>query len=441
MSGARFGWAGIALVAVLGSVPAASAQPADLFIEAELDPPQVYVGGEARLRLRLYRAAGVIHGTLRLPALGDAADVTLLGPIRTYATERSGKTYEVLERSHVIVPHRSGRLVIPGAEFESAQRYAELFTQGAGGARSESGAHTAHGPQHELKVREPPAAAAEPWLPVRRLTLGETWSRDPDALTAGTAVTRTLILRAEGIAAERLPKLEMVAHPALLVHHDQPEVITEYLAEGMASRRVQRIVLMPVAEAHVELPALGVSWWDVNADVARTATLDGRVLRLHAAVAPVAMPRQSEPDVQAPAMPWWALAAGTALLASVLWWRWRTRASRAARTRLRAACRRNDAPAARDALRDWGRAVALAAPQLVQRIGAAWPDEGARAQLGALDEALYAGRAWDGDVFWRAVRPWLRTAVSQRQAPESPRRPLLFRLQGRSAVVEDDVRR
>ena len=52
----------------------------------------------------------------------------------------------------------------------------------------------------------------------------------------------------DGIAAERLPKLAMAAHPALLAHHDQPEVVTEYLAGGMSSRRVQRIVLMPLAD-------------------------------------------------------------------------------------------------------------------------------------------------------------------------------------------------
>jgi len=67
------------------------------------------------------------------------------------------------------------------------------------------------------------------------------------AHAAGTPVTRTLVLRAEDIAAERLPRLEMPAHPSLLVHHDRPELATEFLATGMTGRRVQRIVLMQVS--------------------------------------------------------------------------------------------------------------------------------------------------------------------------------------------------
>jgi len=31
-----------------------------------------------------------------------------------------------------------------------------------------------------------------------------------------------------------------------------------------------------------------------------------------------------------------------------------------------------------------------------------------RAELAALDAALYAGRGWDGETFWKMARLWLR---------------------------------
>lgn len=429
----RAGWKMAALLAVLSAcASSARAELADLIIEAELMPERVYVGGEARLQLRLFRAPGVTHGVLRPPALGDAAELTLLGPILTYTAERAGVLYEVLERTHVIVPRRAGRLVVPGAEFEGALRYAEVF-----GRVAAIKPPSAHGPQRVLEVRPVPAGAGEPWLPARRLTLEESWSRDLDALSAGTPVTRTLILRAEGIAADRLPRLEMAAHPALLMHHDQPEFATEYLAAGMTGRRVQRIMLMPVAAAEVALPALSVRWWDVGADAPRTATLAGRTLHLHAMIAPAAVPREVPASVAVPAMLRWLLASIVALVAAALWWFLRARALRAARGQVRAACRRNDARAARDALIGWGKVAALAAPGApalpVHRIGAAWPDARARAQLAALDAALYAGGAWDGAEFWRRVRPWLRKPAARRGVPASPLPPL-FRLQARGGV-------
>ena len=396
------------------------ARASDLFIEAELVPAQVYVGAQARLVLRLYRAPGVAHGTLRPPALGEAGELSLLG-VRTYSAQRSGAVYDVFERSNIIVPHRAGRLVVPGASFEGALNY-EVYNRATGTVP-----RTARGPEAVLEVLPAPAGAGEPFLPARSVALEESWSRDPDALATGTPVTRTLVLRAEGLAAERLPRLEMAASASLRVHHDQPELHTEYLETGMVGRRTQRIVLMPVGEGEVVLPALGVRWWQVEADAARTASLPGRTLRLQSAIAPAAVPAPAPAGVS-PRTVLNAFAALLLLVSAVgLWLYVRNQAAHDARARLRAACRRNDARGARDALLEWRVAVGTA-PVLVQRIGAGW-DASARAQLQALDAALYAGREWQGKAFWRGVRPWLRRKAARRSAPAAPKLPPLFRLQ------------
>jgi len=54
-----------------------------------------------------------------------------------------------------------------------------------------------------------------------------------------------------------------------------------------------------------------------------------------------------------------------------------------------------------------------------------------RAQLAALDAALYGGGALDGKAFWRAVRPWVRRNPARRAAAVPPALPPLFRLQAR----------
>ena len=396
------------------------ARAADLFIEAELAPAKVYVGAEARLVLRLYRAPGVAHGTLRPPALGAAGELSLLG-VRTYSAQRSGAVYDVFERSNIVVPYRAGRLVVPGASFEGALSY-EVYNRATGTVP-----RTARGPETVLEVLPAPAGAGEPFLPARSVTLEESWSRDLDALSTGTPVTRTLVLRAEGLTAERLPRLEMAASASLRVHHDQPELQTEYLATGMIGRRVQRIVVMPVGEDEVVLPELSVRWWDVEADAGRTASLPGRTLRLQSAIAPAAVPAPAPAGVS-PRTVLHAFAALLLLVSAVgLWLYVRHQAARDARAKLRAACRRNDAHGARDALLEWRVAVGMA-PVLVQRIGAGW-DANARAQLQALDAALYAGREWQGKAFWRGVRPWLRRKTAWRGAPAAPKLPPLFRLQ------------
>jgi len=397
--------------------------PPGLLLEVELEPARVYVAGEARLRLRLLRLPGMPYGALRPPAFGEAAEVSARATVRRYELVRSGVTYQVIERTHAVVPRRAGRLVVPQAELERAMRSVGVEERDAGAARAA---------KRSIEVRPVPAGAGEPWLPARRMTLEESWSGDLEALAVGAPVTRTLVLRAAGLAAERLPRLEMAAQPRLLAHHDLPELVTEYLDTGIAGHRVQRIVLMPLDEGVIELPAVSVRWWDVGADAPRVASLERRSLRLGPAVLSEA-PRGEPAGRSGRAVLRVFAAVITLLSVAVLWWYLRTQPQREVLRQLRAACRRNRASEARDALIVWWKLVAPGAPvPLVQRFGDGW-DARARAQFGALDAALYARREWDGKAFWRGVRPWLRKRPARRAAPASPALPALFRLQARGA--------
>jgi hypothetical protein len=419
-----------ALLAVLcAHALVAGAVPAKFVIEAEIAPRSVYVGAEAVLRLRLLRVPpSAAFGVLRAPDLREVADVWPVEQTRWSEARRDDGLWQVHERAYVVVPRRPGRLVVPGADLEGPLRQAQAAGLALGATR---------GPQLALEVRERPPTASEPWLPARRVLLEESWSREPAALSVGTPVTRTIVLRVEGIPAQRLPQLEMPAYPALRVHHDRAELATEYTADGTTGRVVQRIVLVPLDEGEVALPALSVSWWDVQADAARIAALPARTLVLRSA--PAAAPLAAAEDVSPQNLLRTAAVSLAVLLAGWLWWHALAQERLQARRQLRAACRRNDAPGARDALLQWRRAVSGdAGPSLVRSVGADW-DAGARAQLGALDAALYGRRAWDGKEFWRRVRPALRKASSRRVAP-APRPGPFFRLQGH-ATADGEIAR
>src|SRR6185295_11969449 len=190
-------------------------------------------------------------------------------------------------------------------------------------------------------------------------------------------------------------------------------------------RVIQRIVLVPLDDAEVVIPVLGVQWWDVAADASRTATLPARRVRMQSAFVPAA------PDLS-PGVPRAIAAAFAMLLAVAVWWRVRKEPLRDARALLREACRKNDPRAARDALVQWWNAASPGAtPRLLQTIGRGW-DDAARAQLGALDAAVYGKHRWDGKEFWRRLRPWLRRRLSSRAAT-APLRPAFFKLQATDA--------
>jgi len=388
-------------------------------VEAELEQGRIYVGGETILRIRLARAPGMPYGILRPPAMGDALEVWSLGPARWFQTQREGVPWDVHERTYLLVPRRGGSVTIPGAEVEGPLRRQALPREAA----------ALRGPSLTLEVRPVPPGASEPWLPARQVTLDESWSHDPASVPAGAALTRTILLRAHGVPGQRLPRIEMAAQPGLRVHHDQPELATDHRESGTVGRVIQRIVLVPLDDAEVVLPVLGVQWWDVVADASRIATLPARKLRMQSVFSPAALP--AAPDLS-PAVPRAIAAAFAMLLAVAVWWRVRREPLRDARTLLRDACRKNDPSAARDALVQWWNAASPGATaRLLQTIGRGW-DDAARAQLGALDAALYGRHRWDGKEFWRRVRPWLRRHLSSRAA-SAPLRPAFFKLQATDA--------
>lgn len=405
-----------ALFLALLAACAAQAAPARTLVETEFSPPRAYVGAEVVLRLRLLREPGLPYGVLRPPRLGDEAEVSPLGLIRDYETTRAGRTYQVRERAYLVVPRRAGSIALPAPQVEGPLRHAPEYGRGP------------RGKPPVLEVLAPRAAPGELWLPARRLWLEESWSHDPATLAAGVPVVRTLSVRAEGITGNRLPRLEMAPQPGLSVHQEAGRFASGYLEWGMGGRREQRVVLLPVDEGVIELPALSVGWWDVVADEARVATLPARTLRVGAAAALEAQAPAAEAE---PMDVLRAFAAGLFVLclAALSLYVWR-QPERDARRRLRLACRRNEAVAAREALVDWWKsATKTERTPVLARMGERW-DAQARAQLAALDAALYGGKPWDGKAFWRAVRPALR-AGRKRQETAAPPLPFLFRLQAR----------
>jgi hypothetical protein len=425
---------------LLACAGGARAAGAPYLIETEFDPPRTYVGAETTLRMRLLRAPGMPYGVLRPPRLGDDSEIVPVGRPRAQVATRAGVVYDVREQTYAVVPRRAGKLTLPVPEIIGPLR------QASGEARAP------RAKPRVLEVRPPRAAPGEPWLPARRVTLEESWSSDPGALAAGQPVVRTLVVRAEGLTGNRLPSLRMSEQPGLSVHHEASRFASEYLEAGMAGRRVQRAVLIAQDEGEIELPALSLAWWDTIADEPRVATLPARRLRVGE---PAATQTASVPPQESSVL---AVTRGFAIVlfalsVIVLALYLRTQPQREARRQLRAACLRTDPQAVRDALIEWWKAAAHGAPApLVHRLGDGW-DTNARAQLAALDAALYGARAWDGRAFWRAVRPWLgrraarraaapwreasapreaaarRTETARRAAPASSALPPLFRLQ------------
>ncbi|HEX5421736.1 MAG TPA: BatD family protein [Gammaproteobacteria bacterium] len=340
-----------------------------------------------------------------------------------------------------------------------------------------------HGDPITLHVRPRPASAdaASYWLPALKVSLTGKWNPDDRQAHVGDPLTLNLHLEAEGLTAAQLPDLSALLDvPAgLKMYPDKAKLDNATRNGTLVGSRDQSIALIADAAGRFMLPALSVHWWDTKADAPREATLPARELVILPAVGqpasppPAAVPAApgvkdsppaptpagaapssgaaasaapSSPSAGADRTPWRWISLGAVLLwvATLAGWlvSRRRKGSKAAsapkaappqtktedpRATFRAACRVNDARAARRSLLTWAATSWPDAPPAgLNALAARLRDPERAALLRALDRACYAGGDWQGDAFAAAFGelPVPPSKLSSRDSELEPLYPL-----------------
>lgn len=400
---------------------------ATVFIEASLDQSSVYVQAQAILTLRIYHSVSLYDDSSLTPLQIPDARIEQLGESRTYEKDINGVRHGVIELRYAIYPQHSGQLAIPAQVFSATlvdvQTAPDADAPRAGKLMRVSSTELA------LTVKAKPSSypADAPWLPARSLSLSESWNPEPDQVQVGDSLTRSLTLKAEGLASSQLPPLPGTDISGLRRYPDQPVLSNQQSERGLVGSREDREALVPGRSGEIELPTVDVVWWNTFEDHLEHSSLPARTL--HVAANPDLMvdTPASPPSVMSGVDPetlWrWQLStlllACTTLLGFGLWWRarWQPAILRAAQTGpsprtvlddLKRACQANDPHATRQALDAWARQQ----PETLADMAARFvPLSDA---LDGLNGALYSetGQHWQGEDLWRAIRaiPTAQTA-------------------------------
>jgi len=459
-----------------------SAQQSEhLFLEAELGSGgRVYVQQQLPYTLRFYHDETLLNGDLRSPQIQDAV-IRQLGDERRYTVTRNNRRYQVVERRYSILPEKSGRLRIPPASFTgqiSAGKSTSVppsrrdrlmqqffrnspFTTGGKSVRVFS-------KPIELDVLPTPAGFGSAWIPAEDLQLHDSWTNDPPEFRAGVPVSRTLSLRATGLAGTQIPTLELEQPRLTRIYPESPVNETRTDRDKLYGLSRQTFTYIPGEAGELTIPAVEVPWWNTRSDEQAVARLPEWVIRVQpglaaAGPAPDATQRQQvqgvaprkgpvDAPIRMPAAggpttfvmthwPWLLLA--VLVLPAIVWGvrRWHTRGTAAGQNaapvktaapaphrpevgdllpRLQQACERNDAK--------------LAAQTLLELATTRWPDDPPRSlghlanrleigqeQVLALDRALYAADRtdWDGAALWTATQAsWGKPGASRK--PHTP---------------------
>ncbi|MGE8068439.1 BatD family protein [Pseudomonas sp. NPDC089569] len=394
---------------------------APVFIDASLDQTSVYVQAQTILTLRIYHSVSLYDDSSLPPLQIPDARIEQLGESRTYEKDINGVRHGVIEMRYAIYPQHSGELIIPAQVFNAALVDAGPVQDPASQTPKSGKLMRVSSSELLLTVKAKPITypADLPWLPARSLTLDETWNPEPDQVQVGDSLTRSLTVKAEGLASSQLPPLPGTEVAGLRRYPDQPVLGNQHGDRGLVGSREDREALVPARSGAIELPAVEVVWWNTFEDHLEHTSLPARTLQVTAnpglqvdtptGTAQLAGTADSETLWR------WKLStlilACTTLLGFGLWWRARrqpavlrtAQAGPSPRTvldDLKRACQANDPQATRQALDAWARQQ----PETLADMAARFvPLSDA---LDGLNGALYSatGQHWQGEELWRAIR-------------------------------------
>ncbi|MDH1261622.1 BatD family protein [Pseudomonas sp. GD03944] len=425
------------------SKDSASDQLAPVFIDASLDQESVYVQAQAVLTLRIYHSVSLYDDSSLTPLEMPEARVESLGEPRTYEKDINGIRHGVIELRYAVFPQQSGDLTIPSQMFSAttvdrarSNDYMPFGPRPGKVTRVRS-------PEIPLHVKAKPESYPKdaPWLPARALSLAEAWSPEPDQAKVGDSLTRSLMLKVDGLSSAQLSPLPATSVDGLRRYPDQPQLSNNTSERGLIGSREEREALVPTRDGAIELPAVDVVWWNTHEDRLERTSLPARTLQVVAnpGLESEPLPADIAPQavIQGPELwPWQlssAVLALTTLLGFGLWWHARRQPAimRAAQTGpsprtllddLKRACLANDSQATRHALDAWARQQ----PETLADMAARFiPLSDA---LDGLNGALYSetGQQWQGEDLWRAIRTLPTAEATQESAQETSPLPPLY---------------
>ncbi len=246
----------------------------DIFLETELEKPNVYVQEQDTLTVRLFFSRKLLDGQLSEPAADDLI-VQKLGADKNYQTTRQGRTFQVIERRYALFSEKSGTLeigpLVLSGRVAEPQRDPYSFFQNGRRVRVFS-------PPVTMTVKTiPPDFRGKPWLPAKKVSFSEDWTGLGEA-TVGEPLTRVVELTAVGLNDTQLPDLDFGSSPDMRIYAEPAESETWTDGENVIAKKRWKLAIIPLRAGELTVPEVSLDWFNTQTRKKATAVLPGKKL-------------------------------------------------------------------------------------------------------------------------------------------------------------------
>lgn len=259
-------------------------------VSATLNHKQTYTSAQViyTLTIAIPESTNLLRPQLIPPQLTDAT-FTPLGKGESYQRVMKNNMVNIIKRRFVISVDKPTKLTIPPATLiaylpnsrrQNQNSFFDMSMSPFGPPPKRIALST-----QALSLHVLPAPSQKNWLPAYQLKLNQTWGNPKQQWKVGTPITRNITIRAQGVAASKLPTLSLDPIPNVNIYPDQQKRSSTIINQQPWSQTQRQFAIVPTQPGKITFPALRVKWWDMKSKQFRTQSLPKRTFTITAAAA------------------------------------------------------------------------------------------------------------------------------------------------------------
>lgn len=269
------------------------ASPSGVVVTASTDAREVYVHAQLILTIEIKTELPLRNGSLSKPEITNAIVEPLADNDQKTSEEQGVKTASYI-RSYAIFPSEPGTITIPSIVFEGTVAQGghgfDLFGRGQRLSASTK--------PMQITVKPIPSAFPkdQPFLPVKSLTVIETFDDDHQKLKVNKALTRRFEIRALGSLPSFLPIIKAPSLPGVQSYSEAGTKSQKSTPDGLLASVNFSHVYLPARPGVITIPENVISWWDTDLDKLKTTPIRAFSFEVVGDAAEAVPPTPAAPD-------------------------------------------------------------------------------------------------------------------------------------------------
>ncbi len=253
---------------VLNSAPSSASS------ESLQQHKQFYVQQQIMVTVQLFHRIRFSNAALTDLELTNTV-VEKLGNDVKYNKIISKHRYNIIERRYALYPQQSGKLTIPALTFSGNAEISQNFSLFSRPGRQII-SRTKPITLNILPI--PESYTGKNWLPAENLEIESEIIEDTHSITAGEAITRSIIVRAKGLLSSQLPVTSVASSNTIKAYPDKEKLSNQLIDGKVVGIRHDTVAIIPLKSGRFTLPEIKIDWWNTKTNQQETTRLPAQSL-------------------------------------------------------------------------------------------------------------------------------------------------------------------